>query len=131
MNVLGPYRNNCNRLFVRVGENGKYKTISYPKYLMEQSLGCPLAPAEDVHHIDGNPENNDLNNLQIKSHGEHQRAHSLKYPLEIHSTCAHCGKDFILSRDQRLKHNKGCFSEFYCSKRCSGYAGKQSKFTGM
>lgn len=51
--------------------NGKLHTKSYPRILMEKKLGRPLKPYEDVHHIDGNPENNSLENLEIKIHGKH------------------------------------------------------------
>lgn len=51
--------------------NGKWVTKSYPRILMEQSLGRSLEPYEDVHHIDGNTLNNDLSNLELVSHEEH------------------------------------------------------------
>ena len=36
--------------------NGKWVTKSYPRILMEQSLGRSLEPYEDVHHIYGRQE---------------------------------------------------------------------------
>ena len=35
---------------------------------------------EVVHHIDGNPSNNKLNNLKLMTNSEHRRMHSLKQP---------------------------------------------------
>lgn len=35
-----------------------------------------IPPSYDVHHVDGNPHNNRLDNLQILSHSQHMRAHS-------------------------------------------------------
>lgn len=35
------------------------------RLVMEQHLGRFLLPEEVVHHIDGNPSNNDINNLQL------------------------------------------------------------------
>lgn len=43
------------------------------RLVMARSLGRPLARYETVHHIDGNPRNNDLANLQLRTgkHGKH------------------------------------------------------------
>lgn len=57
------------------------KVISYPRILMEESLGRPLEPYEDVHHVDEDTDNNNINNLQIINHGVHQKLHSSKYFL--------------------------------------------------
>lgn len=35
------------------------------RYAMEQHLGRYLDPAEVVHHIDGDPSNNDIENLRL------------------------------------------------------------------
>lgn len=43
----------------------------------EQKIGRPLKPGEVVHHIDGNKENNDPENLiVISSQAEHARLHA-------------------------------------------------------
>lgn len=127
--VLGPYVNNKGRLFVVIKENNTYKTISYPRYLMEQELGRPLAADEDVHHKDGNYLNNELSNLEIRKHGEHQREHSLKYPLEIIKTCSECGKEFTLTPTQRMKFVQGRLKRFFCSKRCAGICGRREQLS--
>lgn len=103
--------------------------MSYPRYLMEQKLGRPLSANEDVHHIDGNYFNNDLNNLTIKLHGEHQREHSIKYPLQISMNCFQCGKEFILTKAQRNKFVQGRAQRFFCSKRCAGVCGRQEQLS--
>ena len=51
------------------------KVISYPKYLMEQKLGRPLEPNEQVHHIDENPLNNTMNNLELTTNTKHMHKH--------------------------------------------------------
>jgi hypothetical protein len=41
---------------------------------MAEKLGRLLTRREQVHHIDGNPSNNDINNLMLMSSGsEHRR----------------------------------------------------------
>ena len=58
-----------------------YKLLTTPdgrrlrlhRWVMEKHLGRPLQSDEHVHHIDGNPDNNDLSNLCILSNSEHGR----------------------------------------------------------
>lgn len=64
---------------------------------MEEKLGRPLRPNEDVHHIDENVDNNDLSNLEVIEHGEHQRMYSTKY-IDTIETCMICGKSFIKTK---------------------------------
>jgi hypothetical protein len=44
------------------------------RLIVAQHLGRPLRSDESVHHIDGNRQNNDINNLQLRSsyHGAGQ-----------------------------------------------------------
>jgi transposase len=44
------------------------------RLVMARHLGRSLLPSETVHHIDGNPANNDPSNLQLRQgkHGKHQ-----------------------------------------------------------
>ena len=45
------------------------------RLVVEEHLGRYLLPTEVVHHIDGNPANNDISNLEVFStNGEHLRA---------------------------------------------------------
>lgn len=41
------------------------------RYVVEKYLGRKLIKGEQVHHIDGNKQNNDLNNLAVVRTGEH------------------------------------------------------------
>lgn len=109
------------------------KVMSYPKYLMEKELGRPLAHNEEVHHKDEDPLNNNLDNLEIRLHGEHQAEHSTKF-YDRMARCGWCGKEFLWTgSQQRTFHNnaryKGIYSEQpFCSKSCSGHYGKQRQF---
>ncbi len=113
-----------------VDENGKPHIVSYPRILMEEKLGRPLEPYEDVHHKDENPSNNDISNLEIRIHGEHQREHSIKYHDTI-ETCQICGKKFVMTNkkwrrlfsDLSRKASKKKQRCLTCSKSCQGKAG--------
>lgn len=105
------------------------QVISYPKYLVEQSLGRKLNDDEQVHHKDEDPSNNDISNLEIRMLGEHQRQHSKKYFDKI-ITCKWCGIPFLwTAKQQRNFHvnqkRKGLSDENpFCSKKCVGQYGR-------
>lgn len=107
------------------------RVISYPRFLMEQKLGRVLKANEQVHHIDGDPSNNDLDNLEIKLLGDHQREHNRPKYEDRLATCDHCGKSFIWTakqqsayyRNLRRKDRKRS-GKVFCSKHCSGCFGK-------
>lgn len=122
------------RYNIYVSKDGRYrcydrvthKVVSYPRILMAEKLGRPLEPYEDVHHIDGNVQNNNVDNLTIILHGEHQRQHSTKYSDDVVATCVYCGKQFTMTRVQQQRRTsdarrgkKGPF----CSRKCSGLYG--------
>lgn len=124
----------------RVYDPETKKVRSYPRYLMGQYLGRPLLPEEDVHHIDENPLNNDISNLEVIMHGEHQRRHSQKY-FDKEMTCPICGKEFVWTSQQQQKHAGNVKRQsrrdtglVFCSKRCSGTYGQRiqaSRKAGM
>lgn len=101
------------------------RIMSYPKYLMENELGRQMMPNEEVHHKDENPLNNDISNLEIRLHGEHQAEHAIKYH-DTTAVCGWCGKEFLWSStqqshfysNQRLR--KTTTNGPFCSRQCAG-----------
>ena len=101
------------------------RLMSYPKYLMEQELGHSLMPNEEVHHKDENPLNNDLTNLEVRMHGEHQAEHATKY-YDITAVCGWCGKEFLWTStqqshfysNQRIRETTS--NTPFCSRQCAG-----------
>ena len=121
--IYGPYAAKDGRLrIIGVDTKGVKHTISYPKYLIELHLGRYLEKNEQVDHIDGNPLNNDISNLQIKLLGEHQSLDVLKNK-DITVTCTFCNKTFTIKGSKvhcRNRHSSG----YFCSKQCSGKYGR-------
>ncbi len=113
---------------VIVDDVGKHTSKSYPRFLMEQSINRKLLPEEDVHHIDGDVTNNDISNLKIVLHGEHQRHHSTKY-TDTEQVCCVCGKKFIYTGKQMQRYysdlRRGRNRSITCSKRCAGILGSK------
>ncbi len=46
------------------------------RVVMEKSLGRHILPDEVVHHVDGDKQNNELDNLQLMTPQEHMSYHS-------------------------------------------------------
>ena len=122
------YHGKDGRLRVYVRETKK--TVSYPKYLMEKELGRKLLPGEEVHHKDENPLNNNIDNLEVRFHGEHQAEHSTKYH-DTTAVCGWCGREFLWTRlqQQRFYSERRIGRKHsdlpFCSRECSGRYGQR------
>jgi len=58
-----------------------YKQVGYyylHRRIAESIMGRHLHKDEVVHHVDGNAQNNDINNIMILSRSEHMRLHCLE-----------------------------------------------------
>ena len=123
MKIYGPYTRKDGRQHVVLYENGKRKTVSYPKFLLEKKLGRELLPHETCDHIDGDYTNNSLNNLQVLSRGDNIRKHAALRPAEIGIfTCPTCNCSFTKSMPQVRHNRKRNKSGPYCSRSCAGKA---------
>lgn len=108
---------------VLVYKNGFKRNISYPKLIMEKHLGRKLFDDEQVHHIDENPLNNDISNLQILKLGEHQKFHqSYRKHVDRMGVCYWCKKEFVISANHIRNHKKFAIG-YFCSRKCSGEYG--------
>lgn len=125
MKVFGPYTREDGRQHVVLQDSpgGKLKTVSYPKYLMEQQLGRELDPdKETIDHIDDDFTNNDPKNLRIVTRVQNASEGVLRTKL-VDIPCVRCGT--MLQRRPavlRERHSKGIAGPF-CSRVCSGKYG--------
>lgn len=122
LNKWGPYLNNEGRQIVVVRlPDGKKKTTSYARYLLEQKLGRYLTQLEEADHIDNNFYNDHIDNLQILSLIENRaKGRSRKY---VEAICKYCKSRFLLTLSQ-YRHNQVNQQKDgpFCSKSCVGKA---------
>lgn len=107
-----------------ISDDGTRKTISYPRLLMEEKLGRPLTDDEDVHHIDGNKQNNSIDNLELVSRKYHAELHKM-YRDKL-TTCEICGRPFVWSENTQKWYNsdlKRRNRAISCSRSCSSKYG--------
>ncbi len=120
MKVYGPYtRKSDSRKIVVIVDGSNRTTQTYAKYLLEAKLGRKLQLHEDADHIDNNPANDSVDNLQALDH----LANMLKGRKAADRGefyCPVCKSKFVrLLRDIRRNQGRGKKGP-YCSKRCSG-----------
>jgi hypothetical protein len=119
--VYGPYKNSKGRLFVVVEtKEGNNKTISYPKFLMEEHLGRILDPEQEtVDHINGDMNDNRIENFRLIDRKTHSKQDTRRIKL-IELTCDMCGEKFFRSpRVIRIQSSLGVRGMF-CGKSCAG-----------
>lgn len=75
---------------------------------MEQHLGQKLRPDEHVHHRNGDPLDNRLENLEVVLSHTHMRLHKQQYPDR--KECVRCGVPFLVNPRKR-KRDKCCSPE--------------------
>lgn len=115
------------------------QVVSYPRVIMENFLGRKLLPEEEVHHKDGNPLNNKIDNLEVMTRAEHLRIHAeenRKYFDKI-MVCPMCGEEFLwtAAQQQKFQSNKNRKDRKhreteapFCSKKCVAKLGREIQF---
>lgn len=105
--------------------NGHKAVISYPKYLVEVYRDKYLADDETVDHIDGNPLNNDIANLQVLNRPAHATLDAKRIKPQRFK-CPMCGEYFTLSckkLNNAIQNRKKGKAGPFCSKSCAGKYG--------
>jgi hypothetical protein len=118
--VFGPYtKKDGRKIVIVVQRNGKRRTGSYPKWILEQHLGRKLRIDETVDHWDSDFNNNDIENLKIFPRDVHSANDTRRVKL-IDLKCGWCQKHF--QRSPRILRNKSKNKAGgpFCSKSCAG-----------
>ncbi len=101
----------------RIKSDGYYRRVVWNKGHAKECLlhvdvwtffNGKIPTGHEIHHVDGNKSNNEIENLQCMSKAEHTRLHMLARPLIKH-VCEKCGREFF-SRSPNAK---------LCSNRCN------------
>ena len=119
--VHGPYtKSDGRKIVIIVYPDGRRRTVSYPKFLVEEHLGRELDPnLETIDHWDSDFNNNDLSNLKIIPRQQHSANDTRRVKL-VKFNCVWCNKEFERSpRLVRDKSKKKCAGPF-CSRICVG-----------
>lgn len=67
---------------VTIFVDGKF--IYEHRVIMEKALERKLKQGKIVHHIDGNPGNNDFSNLKVMTRSKHGKHHKTRQPYGIY-----------------------------------------------
>lgn len=97
-----------------------YAITTYPRYLMEVHLGRFLEKHEKVYHIDKNRLNFNIDNLEMRKHGQSPTTKKINKPpvkskpVMVELTCAYCKQPF--TKDTR--HLTASAINRFCCKGC-------------
>ena len=104
---------------MRIGNKKVYEH----RYKVEQELGRELYENETVHHINGNKQDNRIENLIVMMNSDHHKLHAETNPQNqktgICKKCEYCGKEFYVIKC-REKIARYCKHSCYAKDRASG-----------
>lgn len=139
MSILkcGPYLTKAGYVFnCYYNTDTKRNSSRYEhREVMEAHLKRKLKRTEIVHHIDGNPVNNDISNLElIESRSAHASLHgaAAHQAALLHLTCIECGVKFSRDGHDERGHRKKGKKGPFCGKPCAGrWSRKQQLSAGL
>ena len=111
--IYGPYLRKDGRQHVvlRHKETKKLKTVSYPKFLLENKIGRYLHDHETCDHIDEDHTNNSLDNLQPLSRLDNAiKGAEKSYKGNYIKFCKECREPTFGKRKYGI--------HFFCSSQC-------------
>ena len=66
----------------------------------------------EVHHIDGNKDNNDINNLKLLSKEEHAKLHLVDNRKKLEKICKFCGKKYNAINPRSSFCSSNCYNKW-------------------
>lgn len=118
------------KMVILFNDQKNRSTISYARYLMSLKVGRYLTEDEHVDHIDDDPTNDDIANLQILDHVENKK----KYYKNIHGgqlfvelECPYCKTMFSIKKANSFLDQKNKINN-YCTRPCMYKARKDPLF---
>lgn len=127
--IYGPYRRKQDgrEHVVIIYPDGRKSSVSYPKFLVENSMGKYLEKDETIDHLDTNIDNNSPENLVVKARKDHIIEDVRRYKEQAF-VCPQChtqfsltGKELHWAISNRKKDKAGPF----CGRSCAGKYGKE------
>lgn len=122
--VNGPYESSSGRRVVQIYRRGALiLQTTFARYLMEYHLGRLLTSEEQVHHTDGQLDNDVISNLELVDARQHLVDHATRL-IPMSFNCPICGVKFskvgrkltdLLKRRRVTPNAPGPF----CTKSCS------------
>ena len=94
---------------------GVRKAIKEHRLVMEKHIGRKLLRTEHIHHVDGNKENNHIDNLLLVSPKQHTIIHNNKQDKKWKQQK---NKEIICKNCKSTKIIKGWMKNKYCSREC-------------
>lgn len=123
--VYGPYshKKSGRKIINLQMKDGRWRPVSYPKFLVEVVLGRELDPRlETVDHVNGDFHDNDWRNMRIVDNRTHSKEDAVRVKL-LELACVYCTKKFLRTpRDVQTGLQRGVAGPF-CSKKCAGRYG--------
>lgn len=115
--LYGPYTRTADgRAFVVLKTTeGRSHTMLWARWLLE-SNGVVFGPGDEVDHVDNDPLNDSLDNLQVISRqGNLRKSIALRAPAFSRLLCKECGNEFRRQTSRIAASKEGPF----CSRSCS------------
>ncbi|MBR1727944.1 MAG: HNH endonuclease [Selenomonadaceae bacterium] len=113
----------------RRDSSGHYSRTEYlHKTIYEEGQKCIIPKGYEIHHIDFDPSNNELRNLEMLTKSEHQKKHHQQERVE--RICPACGKTFmarVRKRSIQSFCSQNCSRRFNRSKLVEGYQEKRQE----
>lgn len=128
--VFGPYMDSTGRrrIVLLHFKDGTRKTTAHARWLMECHLGRELDRwDETVDHIDGDPLNDSLDNLQLLTLADNIRKSAPDAEM-FRFVCPECGEEAVKPARNVRGNKKKCRTGPYCGRRCAGRASARRQY---